>query len=359
MKIKQHFILNSILVLLLLSVNNLLSIDNNINKILAEEILISTKDLPEFKTDIHSKESEGNQISGVVRAIFQDKKGIMCFGTQNGFQCLINGELFLFDIKDKFGKGITIKAIKQDSKGNLWIGHSAGLTKYDGEYFYNYTTDEGLISNDVWCVEVDSEDKVWIGTLEGLCIFDGVEFSRLDIPESIIDSTKGISSTKIIHSINKDSKNNIWIATNGGAYIYNSKELKNISETDGLCNNYVNSIIEDKNNNIWFATAHNGLCVYDGEKFIKLEILNNFRNKEIWNIFETKSGNILFSVKGEGVYSYNGKTIIKYNEENGLNSHAIMCIFQDNKNRIWFGGMKGVFRLENDKIINIKRNGPW
>ena len=49
-----------------------------------EAITISAVGLPEFKTDPHVKESEGNQISGVVRAIFQDERGWLWFGTQNG-----------------------------------------------------------------------------------------------------------------------------------------------------------------------------------------------------------------------------------------------------------------------------------
>jgi hypothetical protein len=41
-------------------------------KILAESISVKAETLPEFRVDVHDKDYQGNQISGVVRTVFQD-----------------------------------------------------------------------------------------------------------------------------------------------------------------------------------------------------------------------------------------------------------------------------------------------
>ena len=53
-------------------------------KILADSISLKAETLPEFRVDVHDKDYQGNQISGVVRTVFQDSKGIFWFGTQDG-----------------------------------------------------------------------------------------------------------------------------------------------------------------------------------------------------------------------------------------------------------------------------------
>ncbi|MER3330105.1 MAG: two-component regulator propeller domain-containing protein, partial [Candidatus Kapaibacterium sp.] len=225
------------------------------------------------------------QVGGVVRDIFEDSKGNLWFGTEDGpFRYDGKNLEFFDDIKNQFGQGVTIKEIAEDQKGNLWFGHTGGISKYNGHKFTNYNEKDGLISDDVWKIGIDKKGIVWIGTTYGTCSFDGKSFTKFELPESQRDSSKGISSTKIIHSIFSDSKGNLWFGTNGGAYKYDGESLTNISEIDGLCSNFVNKIIEDRIGNIWFVTSRNGICVYDGKSFKNIEELNEFNEKEVWDI---------------------------------------------------------------------------
>lgn len=329
---------------------------NKIVKVLADSISINTTLLPEFKIDIHSDEPQGNSISGVVRTMFQDSNGFYWFGTQNGLLRLKDEILIYFDIKDDLGNSIVVKALCEDIYGNIWIGHTSGLSKYDGKYFTNYTEENGLINNDVWSIATDKKGIIWIGTLQGVSQFGGKKFTTFKIPKAKPDYTRGITSAKIVHSIMVDSKEKVWFGTNGGAYIYDGKNLANISEKDGLCNNNINTILEDRSGNFWFATTHNGLCYYDGKTFTKIP---NTQDKEIWTILEDKKGNIWFNVKGFGVYRYDGEKFTSFSVKEGLDSHGTFNIIEDSKNRIWCNGFNGSYRLEGESFIHITRNGPW
>lgn len=300
------------------------------------------------------------QVGGVVREIFEDSKGNLWFGTEDGPYRYNGIKLEFFDeIKNQFGQGVTIKEIVEDNSGNIWFGHTGGISKYNGAKFTNYNENDGLISDDVWSLGVDKNENIWVGTIDGVSRFNGNKFTTFEIPESPKDSTRGISSTKIIHSIFSDSKRNIWLSTNGGAYKYDGSKLSNISENDGLCNNYVNKILEDSHGNMLFGTSHDGFCVYDGTKFKKIEVLDELIRKDVWDIMEDSKDNIWISVKHEGIYKYDGNTITNYNKENGLLSNGIMTIFEDNQNRIWCGGLLGLFRLDGNRFVNVTREGPW
>lgn len=328
-------------------------------KILADSISIPAENLPEFKTDPHIKESQGNQISGVVRTMLQDKNKNFWFGTQNGLSRYDGQSLVYFDIKNLNGKSITIKAIAEDKTGNLWIGHSDGITKYDGTYFINYTENDGLISNDVWSITTDRNGTVWIGTLQGACSFDGEKFSALALPKVKPDPTRGVTSDKIVHNIMEDSQGQLWFSTNGGAYIYNGNTITGISEKDGLCNDYVNQTVEDSKGNIWFATAHNGLCYYNGTKYTPIEISLFDKDISIGSVIEDSKGIIWFNADKRNLYSYNGKELTKHTIEIGDSSPGTFQIYEDQQQRLWFVGFKGAYRFDGNSFVNITRKGPW
>jgi ligand-binding sensor domain-containing protein len=309
------------------------------------------------------------QLSRFVRRILQDKGGNLWFGTNGDGVIRYNGDtLEYFSINEGFG-GVAVRGIVEDINGNIWFGTEGGITKYDpsallktsSEFFTNYTTTEGLINNDVWSILIDSEGILWIGTLDGVCKFDGKVFTPFDLPESVPDNTRGVTSAKIVHCIMEDSKGQMWFSTNSGAYIYNSatEGLTNISVKDGLCDNNVNDILEDKKGNIWFATHHNGVSFYDGKSFTNFTKDGVIGGTEVWSLYEDKAGNIWFPAENFGVYKYDGKSFTNFQKDKGLTTNAIQCIFEDREGRLWLGGWMGLFRYNGKSIFSVTKNGPW
>ena len=293
------------------------------------------------------------QVSQFVRRIFQEKNGHLWFGTNGDGVARYNGEkLEYFSINEGFG-------IIQDENENLWFGTNSGLTKYDGESFTNYTEKNGLVNNDIWSMTIDNAGLLWIGTLQGVSLFDGKKFTPFILPESKPDFNRGVTSSKIVHSIMQDRKGNMWFGTNGGAYIYNGKSLTNLSEKDGLCNNAVNDILEDKIGNIWFATHYNGVCFWNGKTFTRLATKEREIGTEVWSLYEDKAGQIWFPIENFGIYRYNSNSLTNFDEKDGLTSGAIQDIFEDRQGNLWLGGYMGLFRYKGDSFYSISENGPW
>mgnify|MGYP006197492399 CR=1 FL=1 len=323
-----------------------------------DSISLRAETLPEFRNSVHDKDYQGNQISGVVRTVFQDSKENLWFGTQNGLARYDKSGLVYFDLLDSNGQSVTVHVILEDKTGTIWIGYGGGIAKYDGQYFTVFHEKEILKRTGLWSMTMDTKGLLWIGTTDGVYTFDGEALTPFEIPEGEINPSRGISTTKMIHCIIEDSKGKMWFATNGGVYIYDGKILKNISEKDGLQSKFVGQIIESKDGNYWISTT-TGIFKYNGNKLINITEKLIGKEGGIDCIFEDTKGVIWFSVNKRDIYSYDGKVFTKIkNKENDFTPFPFQ-IYQDKEERLWFVGFKGAYRFENDSFVNITRNGPW
>ena len=329
-----------------------------VKKIHQDSISINASTLPEFRNDVHDTDYQGNQISGVIRTVFQDRKGDFWFGTQNGLCRHDKNGLFYFDIKDWREEQVVVYVVLEDTNGNIWIGFSGGIAKYDGTFFTMYYQKDILINSGLWSMTMDTKGLLWIGSTLGVYTFDGKALLSFEIPEGKINSNLGISSTKMIHSIIEDRKGNMWFSTNGGVYIYDGITLKNISEKDGLPSNFVGQIIESSNGFFWISTSK-GICKYDGKTIthITKEFIKN--EDSMGCIFEDKNGVVWFTMNKREMYTYNRGSFTKIESKIGDFSLFPFSIYEDNKARLWFVGLKGAYRYEDNGFINVNRNGPW
>ncbi len=329
-------------------------------KVREDSITLPAESLPEFKTDPHVRESQGSQISGVVRRMFQDKGGNFWFATQNGVGRSDGTTLVYFDIKDEFGSGVTGTAIDEDRDGNVWLGTTRGVTKYDGESFTNFTKEDGLSSTSVWSLFVDSKGTVWVGTLDGPCRFDGDRFTPFPLPPAPEnDPNRGIASRTMVTGISEDRAGNLWFASAGSVFKYGGETLSKVSVMDQQSNTYVNSVLEDRNGNVWFATQYKGLIRFDGEDFSNVTQQEELAGTEVYDLYEDSAGHIWFSAEHAGVYCYDGDSFTHFTKEDGIGSNGVFCIMEDKDGRMWFGGWFGAYRYDGKSFVNVTREGPW
>ena len=144
----------------------------------------------------------------------------------------------------------------QDSRGYMWFGTNNGLYKYNGYEFKIYNNELGnkysLIGNRITSISEDSSGKVWIGTNKGLCTYnrDSDSFVR-DLYNSEISSY--FTFHNFINTIFIDTLDNIWLGTTQG--LYNLKKsskgfklsvFKTSNQVDGLASNYISCITQYK-----------------------------------------------------------------------------------------------------------------
>ena len=305
---------------------------------------------------------------------------------------LFTGLLFLFFSARVFGQkkdflierisieqGLSqsvVNVIYQDHKGYLWFGTQDGLNRYDGYTFTIYKNEPGnpnsLSNNTVQALYEDASGSLWIGTLGGLNKLSNRKITAYQNAPSDPASL----SNDIITSICGDSAGNIWIGTqDGGLNMFDPKSEKfkvykfDITRETSLSSNSVRSLIVDKYQTLWVGTADGldqmDLRVEAKEKFVVYKNVpkdvNTISDNRILSVFEDQSGQIWIGTLRGGLNKFdrekNAFTSFKNDpkDPSSLSQNNVISIAQDKNGNIWagtFGG--GLNVLRNEKFVHYK-----
>ena len=145
-----------------------------------------------------------------VWSVFEDRKGLLWFGTYGGSVSRYDGGTFTtFTTQDGLPHNGAIGSIIQDREGLLWFGtEGGGVSRYDGETFTTLTTKDGLAGNRVSSIFQDLEGVFWIGTQSGVSRYDGETFTTLTTQDGLAHNS--------VRSIIQDREGLLWFGTEGG-----------------------------------------------------------------------------------------------------------------------------------------------
>ncbi|MCP5053403.1 MAG: hypothetical protein GY940_39930, partial [bacterium] len=152
-----------------------------------------------------------------IHTIMEDKEGNIWFSQFEGVRKISangGGEHY------STGSGLvydTVKSLFQDSRGRIWFGTQQGLSSFWDGKFTNYTTSDGLSDDDCYFTLEDDSGNLWVGTGKGVDRFDGKTFRNYS-------SKDGLPSTEMSQSACfKDSSGNLWFGANGGVSRFNPR----------------------------------------------------------------------------------------------------------------------------------------
>jgi signal transduction histidine kinase/streptogramin lyase len=179
-----------------------------------------------------------------VMRFLEDKNHIIWAGTAD-YLLKIDGRTLKTYEKTTDNSMLSVMALEDDDKGNLWLGTANGLVKFNTktETFKTYRNDaknpKSLINDLVLCVLHDENKQIWVGSAKGL--------SKLVVEngkENFIHYTeKNGLPNNFIYGALPDAKGRIWMSTNNGISCFDPQKntFKNYSSDDGLANREFNS----------------------------------------------------------------------------------------------------------------------
>ncbi len=231
-----------------------------------------------------------------------------------------------------------VYSVMQDREGFIWFATDNGVSRFDGTHFKNYTLADGLTDNDVLKIAEDAEGRLWFLTFNGK-----LSFYQND---KIYNSTncellRKIKFTDFITCFYQDSKKNIWICSidYSIAMISASGEVKiykNIAK-------------------IMYMWEDKGQIIFSSTKSIYFFNANHFTHITLptaWacGLFISKDSLLMLKASGGfETYKIYGK-LRPVNTPLKLKSEIIRNIYDDNKKNIWLSTLSGAIEFRNGII---------
>lgn len=209
--------------------------------------------------------------------------------------------------KDGLPQSSVFKTI-QDHQGYIWMGTEAGLTRYDGYQFKNYSYFSGLNANFIFDVDFDAKGRLWCASFgTGIAVFNGHEF----------------------YSFNK---------------------------TNGFPCDFVTDILFTSDNELWVTSKDNGVVRvtmdYTPHIYQHKETAKGFRGVKL---DELPNGDIIAG-GGQGVYKFRKDR--EFAPEL-LTRELCLALHADDEGGIWMGGAGTLFYIQGDSIIDKSNLLPF
>lgn len=331
-----------------------------------------------FKSYLHSKNPvsiAGNNVNHV----FEDRQGTIWVSLWTDGLCRFDKSTETFYTMPRIGKQNNPYVMYQDNDGVYWVGTwSDGLFKMEfrssfkqpifTQYLHDKNNPNSLCENSVFSIIQDNiGGNLWLLSHKGLSMISNrqtVKFEQLNAT-----SLFG-NASNILHQIYKDRQGNIWIGTsNDGVYLAKIQTQKIFSNTfDELRkkNGYVSlqSIFEN-GNDMWMSIANVGIAIVDKQtQQIKdnsalSRTIEKFEDGTLTSIYcmaRDKSDNSIW-IGGTAFVRLQEKDHHFFAENLFEKFHQIesaTALYCDSKNRMWIGGLDGLFVYFKNKLIKIQ-----
>lgn len=237
--------------------------------------------------------------------------------------------------------------------------------------YFNYTIENGAPSNEIYSIIQDKEGYIWIGCDAGVFRFNGVQYEQYTSSHlsarsatGLIQSTSGriygynfnrqifyIEKGKLkvlkdwdkpVNSITNDLEGKMWITSSDGVFMINENDLKikpirSDKHIGDRTKYFAGSGVNDENGNIYYHNSTNvfkwkiGQCV--------IFSLNDLTHETPICISRSRLSPWVVKMTGETVYRPNrGQYEIYRNAglTNALKGRKVNCLFGTDDGKLWF-----------------------
>ena len=254
----------------------------------------------------------------------------------------------------------TVYKIIQDKNDIFWIGTGAGVSRFDGVEFTNYSSENGLADNGVRSICEDRNGNIWFGhTGGGITRFNGVGFEIINDLVEFLDSD--------ITSILEDPAGHLWITTDGSGVInllnpeapHEEMEIKHFLGRE-LSDRVFGSYIDSKDRLYFITDINVKFYNSDNARFDNMQFHGIPQYYITTCILVDSQDRIWIGKYNGGLYRYDPEqddTEMFDLVKAGLKSNWVSTLFEDNQGYLWagtYGG--GIARISPDNKMDLFSN---
>lgn len=212
--------------------------------------------------------------------------------------------------------------------------------------FTNYTAADGLLDNNVNCLDVDASDFLWFGTQAGVSVFDGMAW---------VDHTTATDpglADNTIQAIYVANSGDVWVGTDFGASIYSGGSWTTYTTVEGLGNNQIKCITEDLAGDIWFGT-NIGASEFDGSNWTSYGTADGLPFGGVTSIVAHANGDLWMGSGLGGMMIFDGASFTGITTADGLIDDRIRGMVIDGQDNKWIGTSEGISVFDNSNMWSL------
>lgn len=273
-------------------------------------------------------------------------------------------------------------SIAQDEKGSIYFGNDLGLLEYDGIKWNLYKLQNNEV---VRAVSASHKGVIYTGGYEEFGSWERGIDGKLNYKSLSDKLPKGSFHNDDIWRIYEDG-NDVYFQSFKSIYVYNEGGIVEVSDKNILFlskvydelwvqqiygplfkfidNQYqlipgseifqttgIQTVLPYSKDDYLIATSTNGLYIYDGLSFRKLDTPSGLISSELNCGMLSRDGNYYFGTIQNGIYvvSPDGKIVNHFNTDNYLQNNTVLALSEDSHGNIWAALDKGITCIRNSE----------
>jgi ligand-binding sensor domain-containing protein/two-component sensor histidine kinase len=145
-------------------------------------------------------------------------------------------------------------AFAEDKAGNVWIGIGGTLVRYAQGRFKSFTVTDGLSASGINALHVDASNQLWIASdTVGLIRVDTLDADHLKFAN--YTTADGLSSNQVWASIS-DQEGIVYAFTGRGLdqLDFSTRKVRHYTSADGLVGGAPKTALRDSHGTLWFGS---------------------------------------------------------------------------------------------------------
>jgi ligand-binding sensor domain-containing protein len=284
-----------------------------------------------------------------------------------------------------------VRAIAQDKDGVMWFGTDAGLARYDGRRTQTITS-EGLPQGRILALKIDALGALWVGTEGGATRFAGNQFQVIKATEGkaitaiitregggaflaseeglIFDCAQGPDGTLATRTIPDAPLNSAdterpgllqitSLAQTGETLYAGTRSRGLLAVEEGIVREvqsrphpfFIEALEADAEGHLWLGAKMKGEegALYEARDVLRPTLVDAATGS-VTALRADRRNDLWVATDGRGVFQYRGTERIAHftfaGTAGGLRSDSVFSIFVDREDVVWFGTDRGVCRYD-------------
>lgn len=272
----------------------------------------------------------------VIVDVIQDAEGTLWIATDVGLASLRPRRVRTLD---KGPGGAILFPLYQHDDGTVWAGTwGDGLYERRDGVWQHWTTEHGLVSNDVRSLYVDRAGGLWVGTLSGL--------SRLQ--NGVVESLS-LGSEWVPYDLEEDRDGTLWVVGRGVWRMEEGELVREARFSDVVEARFAH---EASNGDLWIGTRR-GLYRRRQGAWRRYTLDDGLMSEHFVSVYEDARGVIFFGTHGGGLHRFEEERFFVYTRDHGLPGEGIWRILEDDLGFVWMSSDQGIYRMARSDLDGI------